>query len=115
MVDGVTAIIGAAGLGLANTISKGNEQIQMPTASLAQGRNLVYGIRYRIFASRGQLALLCLGQENMSAVPGGDGGTGRLVWIEGRGRACEQVATRSLFISRVICEEVLEQPRRRFA
>jgi hypothetical protein len=51
----------------------------------------------------------------VAAVPEGHGGDCRGFGVVRRRGACQQVAAGAFFVSRVVCEEVLEQPRRRLA
>ena len=56
--------------------------------------------------------MLMLDQQRMAAVPKRHCGRSWFIGVEVRGRAGQDVAASTLFISRVVYEEVLQQPWR---
>jgi hypothetical protein len=89
-----------------------HNNIYVPSTLLTERGDFVYSCLIRFFAWDRQLTLFVLCQEGMSAVSLGYRGHWWSSGIVLRRCTRQEVAASSLFESRVIGEEVLEQPRR---
>lgn len=112
VVQGIVCVPSSAPLALAMIVAVVDNDINMPTALLAIGGNLVDGVGVWLAPGLDGDGLLVLCEEVVSAVPKGHGGNGWSICIVLRRGAGQQVAAGALFMAGVVCEEVLEEPWR---
>ena len=107
VVQSIVCVPSATPLALAIIIAVVGDDINMPTALLAVGGNLVDGVGVWLALGLDGDGLLVLCEEVVSAVPKWHGGDGCGICIVLRRRAGQQVAAGALFLAGVVCEEVL--------
>lgn len=112
VVQSIVCVPSAAPLALAIIVAVVGDDINMPTALLAVGGNFVDGVGVWLAPGLDRDGLLVLCEEVVPTVPKGHGGDGWSICIVLRRGAGQQVAAGALFMTGVVCEEVLEEPWR---
>jgi hypothetical protein len=107
VVDRIVSAENLAGLVFAAIIPEIDNQIQMQATLLTETCDFVFRRGVGVSAGYRQLALLWFGQEAVSTIPAGYGGSSLRVWIIVWRGGREEVAASSIFVAGIIGEEVL--------
>ena len=112
MVQCVVVVAIAAGGDGGRGVAEVDDEIEVPVAEAAVRGDLVEGGMVGRGVDAGQARLLRLGEEAVSAIAVGHGGDGWFGGIVLRRRAGQEIAAGAGLVSRVVRQEILQQPRR---
>lgn len=93
-------------------IAEVHHDIDVPPTRRTVGGDFVIGRLGGLLLRRGDLGLVGLEHEGVSAVAVGHSSGGGSVWVVMGRRRGEEVPASAVFVAGIVCEQVLEQPRR---